>query len=149
MKQNRNKPKLCQHFLKDENVKKIILETVKKLKCKNIIEIGPGDGSLTNELIDMSSHYLGIEFDQFLFNKLSNKYRNNLNVKFINEDAGLVKTDSLRSFFKGKYILVGNLPYYASNKIVRNFISSDFKPKNLIIMIQKKLQILIYANLLK
>ena len=83
MKQNRNKPKLGQHFLKDENVKKIILETVKKLKCKNIVEIGPGDGSITNGLIDMSSNYLGIEYDQSLCNKLSTKYRKNINVNLI------------------------------------------------------------------
>ena len=39
MKQSRKKPKLGQHFLKDENVKKRILDTVKNLKVKNIIEI--------------------------------------------------------------------------------------------------------------
>ena len=38
MKQSRKKPKLGQHFLKDENVKKRILDTVKNLKVKNIIE---------------------------------------------------------------------------------------------------------------
>ena len=43
MKQSRKKPKLGQHFLKDENVKKRILDTVKNLKVKNIIEIGPGE----------------------------------------------------------------------------------------------------------
>jgi 16S rRNA (adenine1518-N6/adenine1519-N6)-dimethyltransferase len=86
----------------------------------------------------MSSNYLGIEYDQSLYNKLSTKYRKNINVNFINEDAGLLSTDTLKSFFKSQYILVGNLPYYASNKIVRNFISSDFKPKNLIIMVQKE-----------
>ena len=65
MKQSRNKPKLGQHFLKDENVKKRILDTVKNLKVKNIIEIGPGEGSITDSLIDISNNYLGIELDNF------------------------------------------------------------------------------------
>jgi 16S rRNA A1518/A1519 N6-dimethyltransferase RsmA/KsgA/DIM1 with predicted DNA glycosylase/AP lyase activity len=34
----------------------------------------------------------------------------------------------LNNFFTEDYILVGNLPYYSSNKIIRNFISSSFKP---------------------
>ena len=82
MKQSRKKPKLGQHFLKDENVKKRILDTVKNLKVKNIIEIGPGEGSITDSLIDISNNYLGIELDQFLFNKLSQKYKKNFNVNF-------------------------------------------------------------------
>ena len=129
MKQSRNKPKLGQHFLKDENVKKRILDTVENLKVKNIIEIGPGEGSITDSLIDISNNYLGIELDQFLFNKLSKKYKKNFNVNFRNEDAALFDTQQLKSVFDGQYLLVGNLPYYSSNKIVRNFISSEFKPK--------------------
>ena len=126
MKQSRKKPKLGQHFLKDENVKKCILDTVKNLKVKNIIEIGPGEGSITDSLIDISNNYLGIELDQFLFNKLSQKYKKNFNVNFRNEDAALFDTEQLKSVFEGQYLLVGNLPYYSSNKIVRNFISSEF-----------------------
>ena len=138
MKQSRNKPKLGQHFLKDENVKKRILDTVENLKVKNIIEIGPGEGSITDSLIDISNNYLGIELDQFLFNKLSKKYKKNFNVNFRNEDAALFDTQQLKSVYDGQYLLVGNLPYYSSNKIVRNFISSEFKPKNLIVMVQKE-----------
>ena len=101
MNQSRKKPKLGQHFLKDENVKKRILDTVKNLKVKNIIEIGPGEGSITDSLIDISNNYLGIELDQFLFNKLSLKYKKNINVNFRNEDAALFDTEQLRSILKG------------------------------------------------
>ena len=138
MKQNKFKPKLGQHFLTDEFVKIKIIEFVKKINCKNILEIGPGEGSLTNDLIDLSSNYAGIEIDSNLFSKLSLKYKNNTNVHFINGDAANFDLKILETFFKNDYILVGNLPYYSSNKIIRNFLSFDFRPTNLIVMMQKE-----------
>ena len=138
MKQNNYKPKLGQHFLVDENVKNLIINSLKKTKFKNILEIGPGEGSITNRLIDISNNYVGIEYDVALYKKLSNKYKKNKNVNFLNQDAGIFNVLKLKNFFTEDYILVGNLPYYSSNKIVRNFISSGFKPLNLVIMIQKE-----------
>ena len=50
MKQNSNKkPKLGQHFLTDQRYKKIIIDYVHNLGIKNILEIGPGAGSMTSE----------------------------------------------------------------------------------------------------
>ena len=138
MKQNNYKPKLGQHFLVDENVKNLIINSLKETKFKNILEIGPGEGSITNKLIDISNNYVGIEYDSTLYKKLSNRYEKNKNVNFLNYDAGIFDVLKLKNFFTEDYILVGNLPYYSSNKIVRNFISSSFKPLNLVIMIQRR-----------
>ena len=138
MKQNKHKPKLGQHFLVDENIKNSIIDSIKETNYKNILEIGPGDGAITNNLIDISNNYVGIEYDSYLYKKLCNKYKKNTNVNFLNYDAGTFDVLKLRNFFIEDYILVGNLPYYSSNKIVRNFISSRFKPLHLIIMIQKE-----------
>ena len=138
MKQNNLKPKLGQHFLIDEDIKKIIIESVKETKIKNILEVGPGEGAITNNLVDISNNYLGIEYDYNLCKKLSAKYKKNINVNFINQDAGIFDVSKLKKFISQDYILVGNLPYYSSNIIVRNFISSSFKPLILIIMIQKE-----------
>ena len=79
MKQNNLKPKLGQHFLIDEDIKKIIIESVKETKIKNILEVGPGEGAITNNLVDISSNYLGIEYDYNLCKKLSAKYKKNIN----------------------------------------------------------------------
>ena len=126
MKQNKNKPKLGQHFLVDENIKNSIIDSIKETNYKNILEIGPGDGAITNNLIDISNNYVGIEYDSSLYKKLSNKYKKNTNVNFLNYDAGTFDVLKLRKFFTEDYILVGNLPYYSSNKIVRNF-DREFK----------------------
>ena len=80
MKQNNYKPKLGQHFLVDEYVKNLIINSLKETKFKNILEIGPGEGSITNKLIDISNNSVGIEYDSTLYKKLSNRYEKNKNV---------------------------------------------------------------------
>ena len=86
MKQSRKKPKLGQHFLKDENVKKCILDTVKNLKVKNIIEIGPGKGALTDKLVQKyDNDFFLIEKDRKLSELLIKKYSENRNIKIFNE----------------------------------------------------------------
>jgi len=137
MKQNSNKkPKLGQHFLTDLKYKKIIIDYVHNLGVKNILEIGPGSGSITSKLIEYSSNFLGIELDKKLYLDLINRYREG-NIDFLNLDAGLFNIDE-HDFFQDPYLLAGNLPYYSANMIVRNFITATFKPKYLIIMIQKE-----------
>ncbi len=137
MKRNSNKkPKLGQHFLTDLRYKKIIIDYVHNLGIKNILEVGPGTGSITSDLVKYSTNFLGIELDKKLYLDLINKYRDG-NTDFLNLDAGLFNIDD-HDFFQDPYLLVGNLPYYSANMIVRNFITATFKPKYLIIMIQKE-----------
>ena len=137
MKQKNNKkPKLGQHFLIDHSYKNLIIDNVHNLGIKNILEIGPGAGAITSELVKYSINFLGLEIDRKLYLDLKNKYKEK-KVDFLNLDAGKMNTDKY-DFFQEKYILVGNLPYYSANMIVRNFITTTFKPKYLIIMIQKE-----------
>ncbi|MFL2673213.1 MAG: 16S rRNA (adenine(1518)-N(6)/adenine(1519)-N(6))-dimethyltransferase RsmA [Dehalococcoidia bacterium] len=137
MKQkNKRNPKLGQHFLIDQRYKNIIIDNIHNLGIKNILEIGPGAGAITSELVKYSTNFLGIELDKNLYLDLKNKYTDK-NVDFLNLDAGKLNTVKY-DFFQDKYILAGNLPYYSANMIVRNFITTTFKPNFLIIMIQKE-----------
>ncbi|MBM01893.1 MAG: hypothetical protein CL762_04155 [Chloroflexi bacterium] len=138
MKQSSTKkPKLGQHFLVDPKYKAIIVDCVKDLGLKNILEIGPGSGSITSDLIRYSEEFIGIELDKKLYINLINKHQED-KVRFFNIDAALYKIDDEDEMFNGPYLLVGNLPYYSANMIVRNFITSVKKPKYLIVMIQKE-----------
>ncbi len=131
-------PKLGQHFLNDSEVIDLIIEETKLLKSKNIIEIGPGEGALTSKLIAISNEYIGIELDNKLFNKFLDKYKSKKLINFINEDAGIYNFN--REIFNNNngYVVVGNLPYYAANLIIRNLLVSKNKPKEMLFMIQKE-----------
>ncbi len=132
------KPKksLGQNFLIDQNViKKIINQT--NIKDENIVEIGPGYGSLTDHIIKKKPKTLIIiEKDFEIFKFLKNKFKDKKEIKIINDDA--LKYD----FSKLNNIkIISNLPYNISTKIIMKLIFLNKNIKNLICMIQKELAI--------
>ena len=110
------KPKksLGQNFLIDKNISKKILNLT-NIKNKTIIEIGPGKGFLTDEIISRKPKKLTIiEKDQYLFLKLKEKYRNIKNIEVINHDA-------LKYNYKENLnakTIISNLPYNISIKLI-------------------------------
>jgi len=81
------KKSLGQNFLTDKNIIKKIVNLT-KIDNKTIFEIGPGLGSLTQEILYKNPNFfLGIEKDNKLFNNLLNNFSNFKNSKFINNDA--------------------------------------------------------------
>ena len=81
------KKSLGQNFLIDKNIIKKIINSV-NIKNNNIIEIGPGKGSLTDEIIKKKpkSLYL-IEKDYELFKELNSKYISYNNIEIYNSDS--------------------------------------------------------------
>ena len=130
------KKSLGQNFLVDQNViKKIINQT--NIKGENIVEIGPGYGSLTDHIIRKKPKTLIIiEKDLDIFKFLQNKFKDQKKIEIINNDA--LKYD----FSKLKNIkIISNLPYNMSTKIIMKLIFFNKNIKNLICMIQKELAI--------
>ena len=81
------KKSLGQNFLIDKNIIKKIINKV-NIKNKNIIEIGPGKGALTNEIIKKNPKSLIlIEKDNRLAQLLKNEFSNKNTVKILNEDV--------------------------------------------------------------
>ena len=77
---NYHKKSLGQNFLKDQNIIKKIIKLV-EVKNRNIIEIGPGTGSLTEEILKKKpKNLLLIEKDKQLFENLKEKYKNIYNI---------------------------------------------------------------------
>jgi 16S rRNA (adenine1518-N6/adenine1519-N6)-dimethyltransferase len=119
------KKKLGQNFLRNKDISKSIVDLAEISEDVEVFEIGPGDGSLTENLIKLPNNLHLIEFDEELIKPLSNRYKHN-NVNIINSDARFYKLPN-----DNKYTIIGNLPYYASNIIIRNFLFQ----KNIVSMI--------------
>ena len=143
----RYKPKksLGQNFLIDKD---IIKEIVKIGELKNnipVIEIGPGTGNLTEEILKSNPRNLyAIEKDKLLFNDLKNKFKNN--IKLINKDV--LKID-WQMFCDNQYIVFGNLPYNISSKLLINWLrlnNLNLIFKKLILMFQKEVADRIVAD---
>ena len=132
------KKSLGQNFLVDKNIIKKIID-LKKIKNKNVIEIGPGRGALTEEIILRKPKSIKlIEKDYQLYKDLKSKYSSIENVTVLNAD--ILKFD-LEKTLKQDCLLFGNLPYNISSQILVKLIinKEKFKFKKLIFMFQKEL----------
>ena len=131
-------PPLGQHFLTDTSVVKAIVESADLRSGDTVVEVGPGRGALTSEIVSQSGKVLLIEYDAEMAERLAFKYETNTNVNVINLDARHFGSDSHMWLSDGNYKVVGNLPYYAANPIVRNFLESTHKPTSMVIMVQRE-----------
>tara|TARA_Y100001970_G_scaffold48479_1_gene61421 strand:+ start:10560 stop:11297 length:738 start_codon:yes stop_codon:yes gene_type:complete len=127
------KKSLGQNFLKDKNIVKKIIKSINIID-KKFIEIGPGYGILTNEILKLNpKKFFIIEKDKTLYKYLLNKLQNN-SFKIINEDA--LKFDYSRF---SNYTIVSNLPYNISSKFLLKTIKLNKNFNEIICMIQSEL----------
>ena len=133
------KKSLGQNFLIEKNIVKKILALI-KLKSKNIIEIGPGRGALTSEIIKQKPKSLIlIEKDNFLANNLRLKYNQEKIVEIYNADILKFDFDKIN---RDKLVIIGNLPYNISSQILIKILKYEklkTKFNDLIFMFQKEL----------
>ncbi len=132
------KPKksLGQNFLKDENILKLIVEKADINKNDSIIEIGPGTGNLTKEILCKMPHSITvIEKDKNLSNDLKLNFKNKINL--INKDFLQIEEKDIKL---SDNIILGNLPYNVSTEILIKLIKAytNFKYKRLLLMFQKE-----------
>ena len=133
------KKSLGQNFLIDKNIIKKIVN-LSKIKNKNIIEIGPGRGALTEEILKRKPETLIIiEKDFDLAKELKIKYKNEQSIKIYNND---ILKFNIEKFISKDTVIFGNLPYNISSQIlikILNFKKWPPKFNDLIFMFQKEL----------
>jgi len=139
------KKSLGQNFLLN---KKIIKDTVELGQITNestVIEIGPGTGNLTEEILKKKpKKFYAIEKDQNLYLKLKDKFKSNL--ELINQD---VLDVDWNNFSNNQCLVFGNLPYNISAKLLIDWIrlnNLNTLFKKFILMFQKEVADRIVAN---
>ena len=134
-----SKKSLGQNFLIDQNITKKIVNLT-EIKNKNIIEIGPGKGALTEEILLKKPRLLIlIEKDFFLAGELKKKFSSNKSIKIYNED---ILKFNFNKLGKLSYKIFGNLPYNISSQILVKIVKLNilsFNLKDLVFMFQKEL----------
>jgi 16S rRNA (adenine1518-N6/adenine1519-N6)-dimethyltransferase len=132
------KKSLGQHFIRDiKIINKIIAESEIK-KDSIVIEIGPGEGIFTEELIKKSKKVISIEKDENLSRKLKEKFENHIkkgNFDVINAD---ILEAELENLVSDDFILVGNIPYYITGAIFRKIFEGKKLPKSITFVVQKE-----------
>ena len=126
------KKKYGQNFLIDDNITNKIINLINHNNL-NILEIGPGDGKLTNKLINKKPKKLDlIEIDTELVKNLIDKFKDH---NFLN----VINNDILKYDIKNNYdLVVSNLPYNISSQVLIKLSLMREVPNEMILMFQKE-----------
>lgn len=133
------KKSLGQNFLIDKNfVDKII--DIADIENENVLEIGPGIGTITYEMAKTAKKVLAVEIDENLIPILKQNLEEFSNVKVINQDILKVDLKKLieEEFSNQSFKVVSNLPYYITTPIIELLITSNFPCQDMTIMVQKE-----------
>jgi 16S rRNA (adenine1518-N6/adenine1519-N6)-dimethyltransferase len=124
---------LGQHWLKDRDVLAHIAECAELTRDDTVLEIGPGLGTLTSELLKRSKKVVAVEFDEELARKLP--------AQFPGTQLEVVTSDILSfdlSRLPADYAVVANVPYYITSKIVQLLMTAPNKPRIAVLLVQKE-----------
>lgn len=131
---------LGQNFLIDGNIVKKIMEGAEITKEDRVLEIGPGIGTLTQELVSTAAKVVAVEIDKSLLPVLEETLGQPPNLRIVHGD--ILKIDIrglINEFFEGKeFKVVANLPYYITTPIIMRFLEEDLPFTALTVMIQKE-----------
>jgi 16S rRNA (adenine1518-N6/adenine1519-N6)-dimethyltransferase len=133
------KKSLGQHFLHAPHYLSLIADTAHIAAGERVLEIGPGEGALTSELLARGAKVTAIEKDSRLIPVLKKKF-----AKEIKKGAfSLFEGDALELSLsdvkiRGKYKVVANIPYYITGLLIRKFLSEKKPAASLTLLVQKE-----------
>lgn len=133
---------LGQNFLIDENVINKIVECSEIGKDDFVIEIGPGLGTLTKELLERAGEVVCVELDKKMITILKDRFLLYKNFELINNDILKIDLKKLIEEKKSKGFkdvkVVANLPYYITTPIIMKLLEEKLDLKSITVMIQKE-----------
>lgn len=135
------KKSLGQNFLIDVNIINRIIDASGIDRTTGVIEIGPGMGSLTEQLAKNAQHVLAFEIDQRLIPVLDDTLSPYDNVTVINEDilkANVAEAIQQHLSHCEKIMVVANLPYYITTPILLTLLEQDLNIDGYVVMMQKE-----------
>ena len=130
---------LGQNFLIDDDTVSGIVDAANVSKDDLIIEIGPGLGTLTKELLDRAGKVICIELDKRMIEILNDRFSMYDNFKVLNDDVLKVNLKELIEEEKVKTTkIVANLPYYITTPIIMKLLEERLDIESITVMIQKE-----------
>jgi len=130
-----------QNFLINANVLQKIIKAADLSQNDYVLEIGPGLGVLTEELIKRSKKVLSIELDKGLVYFLRQKFRGVKNLEILEADILQIRNEEivkLLNCYNFGYKVVANLPYNITKPVLQKFLKHEPKPEEMTVLTQKE-----------
>ena len=143
------KKKFGQNFLIDQNILSGIVQKAEIDKNVNVIEIGPGIGSLTEHLLENANKVISYEIDNSLIPILTEQFASYDNFTLINQDIlkANIAEDVKKHFNDNLPVyVVANLPYYITTPIIMHLLENVPEIERYAVMVQLEVADRIVAN---
>ena len=143
-----------QNFLIDKNIARRIAGAADLTEQDNVLEVGPGFGILTQELVKRAKRVIAIEKDKILAGQILKvqSFKPELarilkrvqddtdcGLRIINADILKVPEAELKKLFNNEpYKIVANLPYNITSHFLRKFLEMEYQPRQMVLMVQKE-----------
>ena len=130
---------LGQHFLGDGRILNRIVAAADLTPQDVVLEIGPGRGVLTRQLVRRAARVIAVELDAALAAALPARLGHPSHLEVVAADARTVDLAALLGA-PMPYKVIANLPYYAANPILRRFLEMDaaYRPQLMTVMVQRE-----------
>jgi 16S rRNA (adenine1518-N6/adenine1519-N6)-dimethyltransferase len=126
---------LGQHFLRDARIASAIVDLLGPTRGDLVVEIGPGEGALTEDLAARAGRVVALEIDRDLATRLRERLPG---VEVVEADARTWDYTALRRPAAGRVLVAGNLPYSASKPILMALVEARTAIDAMALMLQKE-----------
>jgi 16S rRNA (adenine1518-N6/adenine1519-N6)-dimethyltransferase len=133
--------KLGQHFLTRPEIAGWVADAAGLTPACVALEIGPGHGILTRELLKRTGKVIALEKDAVLVRELRDTFAPELasgRLLLIEQDVRDFDPSTPNSLVPGAYSLVANIPYYLTGYIIRTFLTAQHQPVTMSLLVQKE-----------
>ena len=135
-----HKKSLGQHFLNSDYVPKKMCDAANLQIGDVVLEVGPGTGALTREILDRGAHVIALEADLRAIESLHETFATEVasgTLKIFHHDVRDLHPAEF-DVTAGEYKVVANIPYYISGLLFRTFLESQCQPNTLVFLVQKE-----------
>lgn len=135
-----HKKSLGQHFLNSDYVPKKMCDAAGDIAGKTVLEIGPGTGVLTKEILARGGKVVAVEADRRAITSLEATFPDAIaggDLTIYHHDARTLEPATFNLENQG-YIVISNIPYYLSGSLFRSLLDTDCQPSTLVFLIQKE-----------
>jgi 16S rRNA (adenine1518-N6/adenine1519-N6)-dimethyltransferase len=135
-----HKKSLGQNFLNSEYVPQQMCDAAKLTGGEVVLEIGPGTGALTAEILKRGAKVIALEADPRAITELEQRFVSEIHSGQFTLHHGDARTlnPSTLGLSGGDYQVIANIPYYLTGLLFRSLLTSDQPPQNLVFLIQKE-----------
>ena len=126
---------LSQNHLADGAVLEHILEVADVARGEHVVEVGPGVGVLTAQLLAAGASVTAVELDARLADHLRTRFAGEAGLTLVEGD--FLDVD-VRDLTAGPWALVANVPYHITSPILHHVLSADPRPTRFVMMVQKE-----------